>query len=594
MAAEFSRQLPNPNPLQLSTEQKLIVGDHLAKLLKTRVAFHHSGLSYGARAGVIEPLAKAGQLRVVVATMGLAAGINFSLRSVALAAESYRRDQVEQLLKPDEILQMFGRAGRRGLDETGFVLITPNELRLLDARPTYLSRSGAVDWGALLSLMATAAENGRDPFLEAIRAQERLFTTKPISLGVEESLRHPDVPCGLRTDAERGRHVRKRVREMLNSRGEWEPISDPVSKPVKDIMAPPPGIPSSLPQVLVPILSVPKALEKVGVGTLCVISETEKAKTYGRALTVADLLGHDRVILAKWIRRLTNWRGRQAALDLWQQKIVPLIEERLAQQNTPVVRFVTEGNRILAHVSIADLTTRALVDWHGVSLWKPQERDVFPRDCAQCSLVPVCRQLPTSTGVALLWRRLRLVDEAGVPTLRGRIVSFFSQGDGLAIAAALEDEAYPLDELIYDLANLDAGFRSCGDDNRWAGRLAVVCHEKFGLQSIPGYLENGVPPKYGAGAEQVVASVHKNPQEKHRWVTDLLGAGDIDRIIIEWRSTLRQISHAPDLDWPRWRALQALAKGILNETESPTMTDLPPLEYTQTKRIDHRLILRRH
>jgi hypothetical protein len=43
--------------------------------------------------------------------------------------------------------------------------------------------------------------------------------------------------------------------------------------------------------------------------------------------------------------------------------------------------------------------------------------------------------------------------------MRGRIVSFFSQGDGLAIAAALEDETYPLDELVYDLANLDAGFR---------------------------------------------------------------------------------------------------------------------------------------
>ncbi len=85
MAAELSRQLPTPNPLQLTTEQKLIVGEHLAKLLKSRVTYHHSGLSYGARAGVIEPLAKAGQLRVVVATMGLAAGINFSLRSVALA-----------------------------------------------------------------------------------------------------------------------------------------------------------------------------------------------------------------------------------------------------------------------------------------------------------------------------------------------------------------------------------------------------------------------------------------------------------------------------------------------------------------------------
>src|SRR2546421_3877913 len=222
MAAELSRQLPNPNPLSLSSEQKLIVGEHLARLLKTRITYHHSGLSYGARAGVIEPLAKAGQLRVVVATMGLAAGINFSLRSVALAGESYRRDEAEQLLKADEILQMFGRAGRRGLDETGYVLITANELRLLDARACHLSRSGAVDWGALLGLMSAAADQGRDPFKEAVRAQERLFTTKPIFLGVEESLRHPDVPCGLHTDAERARHVRSRVRQMLNSHGEWE------------------------------------------------------------------------------------------------------------------------------------------------------------------------------------------------------------------------------------------------------------------------------------------------------------------------------------------------------------------------------------
>src|SRR6059058_3537287 len=163
LAAELARYLPTPNPLQLGPEQKLLAGEHLAKLLKSRLAFHHSGLSYGARAGVIEPLAKAGQLRVVVATMGLAAGINFSLRSVSPAAESYRRDEAEHLLRPDEILQMFGRAGRRGLDETGFVLVTANELRLLDARPGFLSRSQAVDWGALLGLMASAAQQGLDP-----------------------------------------------------------------------------------------------------------------------------------------------------------------------------------------------------------------------------------------------------------------------------------------------------------------------------------------------------------------------------------------------------------------------------------------------
>jgi len=653
MAAELARQLPTPNPLALSTEQKLVVGDHLAKLLKARVTYHHSGLSYGARAGVIEPLAKAGQLRVVVATMGLAAGINFSLRSVALAGETYRRDEAEQVLKPEELLQMFGRAGRRGLDETGFVLVTPNELRLLDAHACHLSRSAAVDWSALLGLMTAAAQHGRDPFRDAVRAQGRLFTIKPIVLGVEESLRHPDVPCGLRTDAERARHVRKRVREMQNSRGEWEPYPAPTPVALKDIriydlrftiyerggdsgavrvadvthasardqqqgarldadlvnrksqIVNPESLPGSPPAAgahrlsaigdWLSVLSVPTALERVGTGTLCVLSDGPDGKTHGRALTVADRLTEERVLLAKWVRRLTNWNARQVPQAVWLEKVVPVLQEKLAQQKTPVVRFQDQGQRILALVSIAELTLRVPVDKYGVAIWKPASREVLPADCARCSLVPVCRELPTSTGVALLWRRLGLIDAAGVPTLRGRIVSFFTQGDGLAIAAALEQESYALDELIYDLANLDAGFRFAGEDiNRWGGRLGIVCHEKYGLQSIPGYLENGVPPKYGAGAEQIVAAVHKDPSAKQAWITDLLGPGDIDRVIIEWRSLLRQIAHAPDLEWPRWRALQAMAKTILNETESPTLTNLPPLEYHQTRRVDHRLILRRH
>ena len=593
LAAELARNLPTPNPLQLSAEQKLVVGEHLAKLLKSRIAWHHSGLSYAARAGVIEPLAKAGQLRVVVATMGLAAGINFSLRSVALAAASYRRDQVEVPLRADEILQMFGRAGRRGLDETGYVLITVNELRLLDARPCHLSRNGAVDWSALLGLMNGAAERKLDPFREAVRVQERLFTTKPIFLGVEESLKHPDTPCGLKTDAERARHVRKEVREIRNSRGEWE-----LSPPTKDVALRDIRI-YSFPEETGEgsrrsVLSEPAALEKTGTGTLCVLSETDGVKIYGRAMTVADRLNDDRVIIAKWVRRLTNWNGRQAPLAVWTEKIAPVLEGKLAHLKTPVVRFQTQAMRIVAQVSIADLTMRVPVDSHGVGIWRPVSREVLPADCARCTLVPVCRKLPAATGTALLWRRLGLVDAGGAPTVRGRIVSFFSQGDGLAIAAALEDKTYLLDELIYDLANLDAGFRFCGEENRWAGRLAVACHHLFGQQSIPGYLENGVPPKYGAGAEQIVAAVHKNPLNKHGWVTELVGAGDIDRVIIEWRSLVRQIVHAPELELPRWQALQALARAILSETESPTQTNLPPLEYHQTRRVEHRLVLRRH
>jgi hypothetical protein len=124
--------------------------------------------------------------------------------------------------------------------------------------------------------------------------------------------------------------------------------------------------------------------------------------------------------------------------------------------------------------------------------------------------------------------------------------------------------------------------------------MAVACHQQYGSLSAPGYLENGLPPKYGSGAEQVVAAIHKNPLDKHRWVSDLTGPGDIDRVIIEWRSLLRQIAHGPELDWERWNELRRVARETLNETESPTLTELPPLEYFQTRRVDHRLQLRRH
>ncbi len=521
LAAELTRMLPTPNPLQLSLEQKQLAGENLAKMLRSRISYHHSGLSYAARAGVIEPLAKAGQLRVVVATMGLAAGINFSLRSVALAGESYRRDMVEQPIRPDEILQMFGRAGRRGLDETGYVLVSANEIRLLDAHAVHLSRGGLIDWNVLLALMSHAARAGLDPFGEAVKTQQRLFTTKPVFLGVEASLRQPDAPCGLKTDAERARHARRRLVEIKNSQGVWEPWPGTQERRLREIWTgPPEGDENGL--ALRPLLSEAAALEKFGQGALAVVSEKDGVKLYGRSITVADRLVNNRVILAKWVRRLTQWNGRQAPSEVWKSQIEPQVAKGLEARKTPVVRFVEHPHKITAETSLEYQTARVPVDSHGVALWKPAEREVLPEDCSRCPSISVCRDLPAQTGVALLWRRLGLVDARGTPTRRGQITSFFSQGDGLAVAAALDDEKYPIDEMIYDLANLDAGFRFAGDENRWGGRLARACQRIYGLQSIPGYLENGAPPKYGSGAERVVAAVHKDPSAKHAWIGDLV------------------------------------------------------------------------
>lgn len=678
LAGELARFLPNHNPLTLTTEQKSLVGEKVARMLRCRVAYHHSGMSYGARAGVVEPLTKAGQLRVVVATMGLAAGINFSLRSVALAAASYRRDGVEIPIRPDEILQMFGRAGRRGIDEVGYVLVSANGIRLIDGRPAFLARSGLVDWSALLGIMGAAAQAGLDPFREAVRVQERLFTTKPILLGVEGALKNPDTPCGLKTDGERARHVRKMIRQFLNSRGEWEawpalkdvpashvqvmePLGEGVlamlklSGPVAsrrrattaDILpghvgessagAPASGPafraddveragsetgapladageadrqvgPTSAPIHLRPALTVEEAVEKLGEGgTLVKLPDG----TFARSLVVADVLNGQQILLAKWVRKLTNWGARQVSLASWRELVVPVLENRFASEKTPVlaieypptVRLKDEFAEhvpevglgpVRAVVALGQLTLKACVDTHGVALWKPPEREVFPEDCARCPCVPLCKQLPTGTGVATIWRRLGLVDAAGVPTRRGRIVSFFHSGDGLAVAAALEDESLSIEELSYELANLHAGHRFAKGDARWDGRIARACQRLFGPQSFTGYLDNGLPPEYGAGAEEIAADVHRDPLGKNGWTTDFLGIGDIDRMIIEWRSVLRQIAHAPDLEWPRWGALKDRAKSILRETDSPTLTDLPPLEYAQTKRVNHQLSMRRH
>lgn len=598
LARDLARQLPNPLPLVLSEAQRRLVGEDLARMLKSRIAYHHSGLSYAARAGVIEPLAKAGQLRVVVATMGLAAGINFSLRSVAVTASSYLREGIERPIREDEILQMFGRAGRRGLDDTGYVLVGANELRLHDGHARHLSRSGLVDWGALLGVMQGAAEGGLDPFAAAVRVQERLFTTHPIFLGVEASLRNPDAPCGLKTDAERARHVRRQERQILNSRGEWQGSVPPTEQNLGDvwiaehILTATGEVPleGSVPPRLRSVLTEPAAVEKVGMGELLTLADGR----YGRSVKVAERFGVDGVELTKWIRKQTGWNGRETRLEVWRSLVVPLVERAFRSQRLPVVRFIEEPHQILALLSLAEQRVKVPVDAHGVALWKPREREIAPADCGVCDLVPVCRQLTAATGTALLWRRLGLVDAGGSPTRRGRVVSVFHAGDGLAVAAGLEDEAYPLEDLIYDLANLDAGHRFSGPEDRWGGRLAMVCRGAFGNQSVPGYLEGGIPPRYGSGAETVVRTVHRDPSSRGRFVSGFLGVGDVDRIIIEWRSLLRQVSHASIPGWPRWLGFQALARSLLRETTSPTLTDLPPVEYQQTRRVDLQLRFRRH
>ena len=186
---------------------------------------------------------------------------------------------------------------------------------------------------------------------------------------------------------------------------------------------------------------------------------------------------------------------------------------------------------------------------------------------------------------AFAWRRLGLVEKDGSPTRRGVIFSFFQGGEGLAIAVALEEQTYPIDDLIFDLANLRGGPRFAGEDAPMGGRLGILCQRIYERADNPGYLEMGVPAHYGSGAAEVMREVAQNPGAKSRLTSDSLRAGDIERALMEWRSLLRHIVHAPDLKWERWRELKAAAQHHVEKSTSPALAEFPPLLAAQQRRV---------
>lgn len=139
------------------------------------VAAHHAGI-LPAWKGLVEELFGMGLIKVVFATETLAAGINMPARTTVISTLSKRTDRGHRLLNASEFLQMAGRAGRRGMDEVGYVVTvqTPFE----GAKEAgYLATAGAdalasqftPSYGMVLNLLQTHT------LLEAKELVERSF-----------------------------------------------------------------------------------------------------------------------------------------------------------------------------------------------------------------------------------------------------------------------------------------------------------------------------------------------------------------------------------------------------------------------------------
>src|SRR2546421_5754300 len=249
-----------------------------------------------------------------------------------------------------------------------------------------------------------------------------------------------------------------------------------------------------------------------------------------------------------------------------------------------IVDWITRGNLISVRLDYANVPVNAHIDSAGNALIDPPERENLPDVCRACDQLEHDKTVDIVNSPTYAWRHRGLVESDGTPTRRGMIFSFFHGGEGLAVAVALEDETYPIHELVFDLANIRAGPRFAGEDAPMGGRLGILCQRLYARADYPGYLAMGVPIHYGAGASEVGRELIEDPRSRHKLTSDLLRHGDIERALIEWRSLLRHIVAAPDHPLPRWRELKQIGGELAEKTTSPALLDLPPLLATQQRR----------
>lgn len=113
---------------QLGGEEATTVDGRLGKCVRDGVAFHHAGLSNAQRRAV-EAAFKAGQVKVIVATPTLAAGINLPARRVVIRdLWRYDSDVGNAPIPVMEYKQMAGRAGRPKYDTVGEALTLAKSL----------------------------------------------------------------------------------------------------------------------------------------------------------------------------------------------------------------------------------------------------------------------------------------------------------------------------------------------------------------------------------------------------------------------------------------------------------------------------------
>lgn len=132
---------------------------HRKIAVQTGIAAHHAG-HIPAWKLLIEKMMSAGLLDAIFATSTVAAGVDFPARTVVILNADARGNDGWRSLQASELQQMTGRAGRRGKDKVGFVVLAPAQFQnppliatLLKSPPDALQSKFRATYSSLLNLL---------------------------------------------------------------------------------------------------------------------------------------------------------------------------------------------------------------------------------------------------------------------------------------------------------------------------------------------------------------------------------------------------------------------------------------------------------
>ncbi len=137
---------------------------HRKILLQGGIAAHHAG-HIPAWKLLVEKMMSKGLLNAIFATSTVAAGVDFPARTVVISNADTRGNDGWRSLQASELQQMTGRAGRRGKDNVGFVILAPSNFQnppkiaeLLKSPPNALESKFRATYTSLLNLLDAFGE----------------------------------------------------------------------------------------------------------------------------------------------------------------------------------------------------------------------------------------------------------------------------------------------------------------------------------------------------------------------------------------------------------------------------------------------------